>query len=336
MTSPNYQYCIVGFGIAGQLLALELLQRKVGPSSICILDKTFLGGALTTHYGTVLSNTPWWKTRKALAEYPQWSTESIQEGDRLYSEHQCMPVRDISRLVLKTANNATVATEKITATVTEIQYNDTENRWIIQHSRGTVTSTTLFLAQGALEKQLQLDKPTIPLSIALDKHQLQNMLTEKDTVTVFGTAHSGTILLKHLQELAIPTFAVYNTEIPFLFNRDGHYDGIKEGSEQIADAILRGEYTHCKLLSWKEPLDLYKALQKTTKVIYSIGFTPDKVGSYPTTYDPATARVGDKPNCYGYGIAFPGTIVLNEKIHTNVSVLSFQEQIRKTLPIASS
>ena len=113
---------------------------------------------------------------------------------------------------------------------------------------------------------------------------------------MFGTAHSGTILLKHLHELNIPTVAVYNTETPFLFHRDGHYDGIKEGSEQIADAILRGEYPRCKLLSWSEPLELYKVLQKTTKVIYSIGFAPETIGSCSTHYDPQTARVGEKPN----------------------------------------
>jgi hypothetical protein len=336
MTSPNYQYCIVGFGIAGQLLALELIHRKVNPSTICILDKNFLGGALSTQYATVISNTPWWKTRKALSEYPLWSTESIQEGDSLYSEHQCMPVRDISRLLLETANKATHSTEKITATVTEIQYNDTETLWTIQHSNGTVKSSTLFLAQGALEKQLQLDKPTIPLSIALDKHQLQNIVTQNDRVTVFGTSHSGTILLNHLHELNIPTFAVYNTETPFLFKRDGHYDGVKEKSEQIADAILRGEYTNCKLLKWSDPLDLYNALKKTTKVIYSIGFRADRIGTFTTHYDPLTAAIGEKPNCYGYGIAYPGTTVLNDTVYTDVSVLSFQEQIRRTIPVPLS
>ena len=57
---------ILGFGIAGQLLALELIQRGTPAKEICILDETFLGGALRLDWATVISNTPWWKTRKAL------------------------------------------------------------------------------------------------------------------------------------------------------------------------------------------------------------------------------------------------------------------------------
>jgi hypothetical protein len=334
MSNPNYQYCIVGFGLAGQLLLLELLQRNININNLCILDKNFLGGSLATHYGSVVSNTPWWKTKKALAIYSTWSVEILKEGDSLFSENECMPVKTIAEFCLKTTSAAIALTgktpEKITTSVTEIQRE--AEVWKISHSFGSLTCQTLFLTHGALEKQLPLEKPSIPLSIALDKQRLQQYVSaEKDKLAVFGTAHSGTILLSHLQELGIPTTAIYNTPTPFLFARDGHYDGIKEGSEKIAESILQGSYTNLKLISWNDPLEVYKALQKTTKVIYSIGFKPRPIGHMKLEYDSKTAKVGHEPNCYGFGIAFPGITEHNGQKYSDVSVLSFQEQIQRTL-----
>ena len=335
MSNPNYQYCIVGFGLAGQLLLLELLQRNIKLDKLCILDKNFLGGALVTQYGSVLSNTPWWKTKKALSVYSNWSSEVLKEGNALYSDDQCMPVKMIAEFCLKTATAALTLTgntpEKITACATEIQREG--DCWKISHSFGSILCKTLFLTHGALEKQLPLEKPCIPLSIALDKQRLQHYVSaEKDKIAVVGTAHSGTLVLSHLHELGIPTTAIYNTPTPFQFAKDGHYDGIKEGSEKIAESILQGSYTNVSLVSWNNPLELYKTLQKTTKVIYSIGFKTRSIGQMDLHYDPKTARVGPEgSNCYGYGIAFPGITEQNGQPYSDVSVLSFQEQIQRTL-----
>lgn len=325
---------VIGYGIAGQLLVLELLtKRNITPSQITILDENFLGGALVTHYGSVLSNTPWSKTKKALSDYLPWSKEAIEKGDRLYKEAQCMPVRDIAKLCLEASQKASTECERITTKVLDLKYDETNQTWEIQHAFGKLNAKYVFLAHGSTEKQLNIDKPHIPLSIALNKNQLQTIVDpEKDRVAVFGLSHSGTILLNHLHELGVQTYGIYNTEKPFLFARDNVYDGIKEGAEPIADSILRGEYTNTKLISWNDPLELYKTLTKATKIIYSIGFTISKLGTLDLSYDPQTAKVGSHPNLYGYGIAFPGITRHNDKTYVDVSVLSFQEQIRRTLP----
>jgi hypothetical protein len=332
--NPNTTYCIFGYGIAGQLLVLELLKRNVSSKEIIIVDENLLGGALITQYGSVLSNTPWWKTKKALSEYSPWCQETIKKGDETYKEDQCMPVRDIGKYCLEVANRASFEVEKIPTHVSSIQYDKQTQVWCIKHSFGTIQSKVLFLAQGAVEKALDLDKPFIPLSIALNKTRLEELVSEKDTIAVFGTSHSGTIVMNILHELKIKTIGIYNTEKPFLFARDGEYDGIKEGSEKIADSILNGSYTNLTLVSWKDPIEIYKTLQRCTKFIYCVGFkasTP-ALETMPTTYDPKTAKVGNEPNCFGYGIAYPGTTELNGKVYPDVSVLSFQEQICRTLP----
>lgn len=326
----QYLYGIVGFGIAGQLLLLELRQRGIKPVSIVILDETFLGGALATQYGPVQSNTPWWKTKKALAEYPVWSAEAIEEGNAKFPENECMPVRDIAKLCLKTAMAAAQGVERIRTRVSQIS-NDS-SIYTLQHTFGSVLVQTLFLCYGGQEKSLELPIPSIPLSIAFDKHQVEHHVSKRDNVVVFGLSHSGVVLCENLSQLGVPTTAVYNTPTPFQFERDGHYGGIKEGAIPIADAILQGQRPLIRLQNWNDPLGLHKTLSKATKCIYAVGFAPNQLGGISTAYSAETASLTNHPNCYGYGIAFPGTTTLDGKTYVDVSVLSFQEQIRKTLP----
>jgi hypothetical protein len=325
-----YKYGVIGFGIAGQLLVLELIQRGIKPKDIVILDETFLGGALITTYGSVLSNTPWWKTRKALAEYQPWATEAITEGDSQFQENQCMSVRSIARLCYMAASKAATQIEKLTTTVNKTE--PSSDCWSLYHTFGSVKVSTLFLCSGSLEKTLELSMPVIPLSIALDKTQLSNVVSSGDHIVLFGTAHSGTIILNHLQELGVPVSAIHKTSKPFLFERDGDYDGLKEESARIADEIIEGRYSNTTILPWSNPLQVHKSLIKATKAIVSVGFYAKPIGGLNLAYSPATAALTSYTNCYGYGIAFPGTTDLNDRTYADVSVLSFQEQIRRTLP----
>jgi hypothetical protein len=326
-----FEYGIVGFGIAGQLLILELLQRNISPEKIIIFDENFLGGALVTHYGEVTSNTPWEKTRKALAEYPQWSTHVLHKGDQAFQLSQCMPVSTLARYCLDVATQASSTVEKLTTRVKAIHQNPDSGVWTVSHTFGTQQIKKLFLCHGAEEKGFELSLPRLPLTIALDKTALAKHVTTSDSILVFGLSHSGTIVLKHLGELMIPTIAVYNTPQPFMYARDGIYDGIKEDSAIIADAILAGKYHCIKLQKFDETFSLLNAVRKATKVIYATGFTAHVLDGQPTVYDSTTATLGH--NLFGYGIAFPGSTELNGKKYVDVSVLSFQEQIRRTLPI---
>ena len=329
--NPNpYTYCVVGFGIAGQLLVLELLSKGVSSSSIIICDPTFLGGDLLQQYSCVISNTPWWKTRKALEAYPKWSSDILTEADKIFEMKKCMPVGEIARLCRSVAMKASESVEKYKTTVKTFVW--TEPYWTITHTTGTIKATNLFLAQGGTPKELDLSIPSIPLNLALDKAFLERALCKTDRVVVFGTAHSGTIILQNLNELDIQTVAVYKGDTPFRFERDKAYDGVKESSEGIADAILRGEHANLTLIPWSQPLELHKALLKATYIIYSIGFEARKFEGIDGTYDPATSKLSAGPNLYGYGIAYPGVTVVDGKTYADVSVLSFQAQIQRCLP----
>lgn len=331
MSQQTVPYCIVGFGIAGQLLLLELLKAGVHASELVVCDETFLGGDLLTQYASVQSNTPWWKTRKALEQYLPWSKDALYDGDALYQANQCMPVGDIAKLCLKAAINAGHSVEKVYATIQSLKH--TGEYWSLTHSKGSIQANTVFLCQGGQPTNVDLSIPRIPLSIALNKDTLQRVVSANDRVVVIGTAHSGTIILQNLHELKVPTVALYRTPTPFRFARDGVYDGIKEGSEVIADAILRGEHPTTRLVSFQDALEVHSCLQKATKLISAIGFRPRCLfGPEFSEYDPATALLNAGPNLAGFGLAYPGITVHNEKKYVDVSVLSFQEQIQRCLP----
>ena len=326
------RYGIVGFGIAGQILTLELLQRGIPPTEILLIDETFMGGALALDYDTVLSNTPWWKTRKALEIYGAPAQEALARGDALYRTDQCMPVSDIAKLCAAAATAAAFKVPRLRTRISEFQR--ISGKWILTHPFGTVQVNTLFLCHGGLAKTMDLPIPMIPLTTALNRSLLATHIDPAtDYVVVFGTAHSGVILLEHLHTLGVSTTAIYNTPQPFLFERDGAYDGVKEATATTADAILRGEFPKLSLVSWSDPLAVHKALSKATKVIYSIGFVAAPLPGFTSLkYDPATAALTEAEQCYGYGIAFPGVTILEGRTYTDVSVLSFQDQIRRTLP----
>jgi hypothetical protein len=328
-----YQHAVIGFGIAGQLLLCELIQRGVQPNTIVILDPNWLGGALATEYSQVISNTPWWKTRQALTSYSPYSTKAIEDYDTKFQTNECMPVGDIAKACFQTASEASKGCDRITTTCLDTAFED--GTWRIRHTFGAICAKRIYLSYGAQEKKLELPLPLpqIPLQIALDRTLLSRYVSKSDTVLVIGCSHSGTICLEHLHVLGIQTIAVYNTPTPFQFARDGHYDGIKEGSERIADAILRGEYASTtQLLSYNDSFKMFKALQKATKCIQCIGFEPKTIGCQSLAYHHETARIDGPPNRFGYGIAFPGMSEQNGKWFPDVSVLAFQEQIRRTLP----
>lgn len=325
-----YQICILGFGIAGQLCLLECLQRGIKGSDICVLDSNFCGGALVTQYPIVISNTPWEKTKRALQVYSKWSDEVIRAGDAKYTESQCMPVGEIGQACLETAQRAG-NDAKVRWICTHVESAEKNlNGWTLHHSFGSIQCKTLLVAQGGIEKRLDIDLPTIPLSVALNKDLLSKVVKPNESIAVFGLAHSGTICLKYLHELGIPTYGIYNTKTPFIFKRDGAYDGIKEGSEAIADACLRGEFPKCTLVSWSEPLQLFRVLQQCTKVIQCVGLKRCPIQGIPSSYDEQTAKIDDR--LYGFGLAYPGITTIDSKRYADVSVLSFQEQIQRCLP----
>ena len=128
----TYKYCIIGFGIAGQILLLEMIKANVSKKDIIICDENFLGGDLITKYGSVLSNTQWWKTKKALEVY----TNIIPD----FPLDKCTLLSDIVKACLKTALKASEGVDKLTTKVLSL-----EAGWNIKHTFGSFITEKVFL-----------------------------------------------------------------------------------------------------------------------------------------------------------------------------------------------
>jgi hypothetical protein len=307
--------CIIGCGISGMLLLLALEQSGIPPHHICIIDPYFDGGDLQRIWTTVLSNTPWSKLQNAIRLFnPNWKCplefSSIQPDE-------LTPVYMLAKCIRQTILPYLQNCKKVQDTVSSIDKG--EKNWTILCSKQSLQSQLVCVATGMKTKEYACDIPQIPLSIALHKDLLTKILTPFDSVLVFGTSHSGTIVLRNLQECKIPTTAIYKHKEPFYFDRDGHYDGIKEEAAKIADDVLAKNYNYIDLVSIDDTLTFIKKIRSATWVISAIGFESRNQG-FET----------EGPGVWKFGAAFPPTAP--DGIHKDISVLVFANQVQQKLP----
>ena len=126
-------------------------------------------------------------------------------------------------------------------------------------------------------------------------------------------------------------FFAHLFKTPFLFAKNGEYDGIKEEAERIAEDILRNSYKNLTLCN----IDNIDTIIKTSKncdwVIYAMGFktTHIKCVFDLTKYNPTSGKLLETEKAYGFGIAYPS--LAPDSIHVDVGVYSFVEHIQKQI-----
>ncbi len=207
--------------------------------------------------------------------------------------------------------------------------------WEIQ-TRGSVKvkSHILFMCTGSEAKGLNLPIPTIPLQHALSPSSLHKYIEPHHHVLVFGAQHSGTIVLDSLLKTGCrKVTVVHRHEKPFLFARDGEYDGIKEESEQIANRLLAETPSELEFIQEKAIQKLAGALRSADWAVYAIGFSPQtecRVLSGGASinladYDSTTGKLPTAGSAWGFGIAFPSRAPDGK--HYDVSLHSFAQHI---------
>ena len=187
------------------------------------------------------------------------------------------------------------------------------------------------MCQGAEPKTLKCDIPTIPLHIALNENLLKNYISPNQKVLLFGISHSGSLILENLNKLNVMTTAVHKSKSPFLFAKDGEYDGIKEEAERIANEILENKYNNLTVLNIAEIDKIIKASKQADWVVYSIGFetSPISANFDIIKYNSTNGRIKDVEKAYGFGIAYPS--LAPDSIHVDVGIISFVEHIQKQI-----
>jgi hypothetical protein len=347
LQQQQHTIAIVGAGITG-LCALLLLEEAGHPlETVAIVDPTFLGGDLVTEWGSVQSNTPWQKTLDALrAAAPSLPLSRLER--RIGDLEQSCPLSELGLAIRELARPALDRVVKIQGLATRVQYSSSDRAWSVAVGAGAgglaLKSRLLIFAQGATPKALDVGLPAIPLSIALDPRRLKEVVRARDNVLVFGTMHSGTLVIRNLiEECGANVMALYAGSAgakPFTWSRDGAYDGIKREAADIADRIVRGDWSgQLQVVAAAEAVDkVLRFSRGATAAVYAMGFRPregivlavDGVERVLTAYDGATGAIKDVPAAWGFGVAYPNQAP--DGVHWDVSVAAFLAHIKRQLP----
>jgi len=331
--------CIIGAGASGILLSLLLHQSRMATSDFCIIDPYFDGGDLQRKWTTVVSNTPWSATTDAFRhclpslELPVWAKQLPADKPT--------PLNKIAKLLRELFHSLKFQT--VRGTVQRTAWNSENAAWTVYVQSGTgiseVNCQRILFAQGSIPKQYDIPIPSIPLEVALDSTRLKSYISPEDQVVVLGTNHSGTLVLKNLADAGLKKITgVYKNSRPFIWARDGEYEGLKLDAAVIADSICAGQYPTVRLISSGDMSEMVKATRDATWIVYAAGFTVntdirvavDATEVAVADYDPTTGRLNGVPNAWGFGIAYPSRAP--DGVHFDVGISSFLEHFYKQIP----
>lgn len=323
----KYKLCIVGLGAAGLLTLFALSFTKIPPEEILCIDPHHDGGNLQRKWASIRSNTIWNQMLEILRS-KQIDPQTLPQQWQQLDPSKPTELSNYIQLLMHVTKSYRLQCTLVHSSVTSIT---NEGNDITVHLKNTASYCTksLILATGSEPKDLEYPIPSIPLEVAFSLDRLRTYVKPQEKVIVFGTAHSGTLLLSNLHQLQVKTYAFHKGEKPFLFARDGEYDGIKQDAERIADDIIAGKYPNLTYHSLNNTAELISKVRKADWVIYATGFERTQLTS-SYTYNGNTGRIDQLPNTWGFGIGFPNRA--EDGIHWDVSIPSFFGHIEKQIP----
>lgn len=326
-----YEYGVIGLGPAGCLFLACLQDDDLG--RMVVFDSGCVGGDLARLYGNVVANLTCAKLSEALRTVPRWSSARLEvfEG---YAPDACPRLADLCiqlrELMKPVLARVTLHSKHVTKVRREPAW------WCIETDTsisGSIQVAKVIVCTGGEARRLNYPKPAIPLEIALNKDALTSYIRPIDRVVVFGTAHSGTLILRNLRDVgcrgmvgvyrggagASPPFrwaTPHTPECPcHLLGGTGCHDseGLKQESAAIAAAIVRGEWASDGLLlvRLEDTEAVVRAVMAADYVVYSVGFQArvphmEGLGGEALdagSYDPVTGAIA--PGAWGFGLAFP-------------------------------
>jgi hypothetical protein len=176
--------------------------------------------------------------------------------------------------------------------------------------------------------------------MALSPNMLGTYLRGGERVVVFGTSHSGTLVLRNIRQIGCKSTAVYRGDSPFRWARNHDPEGLKQESATIADEIVGrvwGSETPT-LLPLSSQSDLVRAVMDADYIIYAVGFDrrrPRIIGldgaDVGNNYSHETASIA--PGMWGFGIAYPAMYEMPRGGQAaDIGYMGFVSHILKCMP----
>ena len=329
---------LVGFGITGQLL-LSYILDEVDGNKITIIDPDFIGGDFVREqYGSIQSNTTISQMTEKLSD--KWS-KTVASLNSRGAPSDTVRLSDFGIDMKKTSRSLAAKCNCIYDKVISASWSPQAKRWTLNLKSGLSRETSIIcICSGMISRQEDYGIPTIPLSNALDKASLMRIISPGERVVVIGSSHSATLILKNLNDIdTVSVTCIYRGEKPFRFARDNAYDGIKQESAAIADAILRREYKGLTLVNINDLKGISTNIRSADWLIQATGFQP----CIPTLiygdervkplWDPKTGLAVDLPQVQAFGACVPDITRIGEKDYPDISISSFIDQIIVRWPI---
>lgn len=323
-----YDITFIGYGISTMCGLLALSSK---PLKIAVIDPFFDGGSLHRHYATVQSNTVWRQFVEAVA--PFIAPAKLQQLQTLHDYEATTPLGELTRqLRFLIGNNHT----KLMGQAKEAHW--VGNHWTINFDQKTIKSSRLILCTGAQQRTLNYPIPQLPLEIILNSVALRGATRPLDSIVILGASHSGTLAAARAAEAGLNVSLIYRGDGPaFKYARDGHYDGIKQESAQIADKITAGELPLVRITNNED--EVRSLLLGADWVTYACGFEPRKtvrlvvegIEVAAERYDASTGKLIEAPNAWGFGIAYPNSTIVGAETYYDVSLSAFLAHIVKNL-----
>ena len=344
-----YKICLVGCGIAGSILLLKLLET-IPPEEICVIDPAFDGGDLGRRWSEVTANSTWGNFIEFMGKLAV-AKPFIEKRKDKYPSDTITPVWELSNGLRQALSSSLKNMDVNTCYAKRAHYDTDEKVWKIQMDSpgcmGQRRAKLLIYAPGGNPRQVNLSKYQIPLEIALDLSRLKKSVEGGQHILLFGLAHSGTLVLKNLLQLGVQVSAIYRGENPFIFQRDGYYNGIKQETAKFADKLLANPSSLVTFIKSNDAEATIRAYTKCDAIISAIGFSKNTKSIEVTVdsnivdmgpYNNITGAIENAPaeTAFGFGMAYPSFAERTEgavtKFYEKAGVESFVTHLDSVVP----
>ncbi|OAJ34525.1 FAD-dependent oxidoreductase [Piscirickettsia salmonis] len=336
-------WTVVGAGPAGIAAIAKLLDFGVPASEILWLDPTFTVGDFGTKWQEVSGNT----RVKFFTRFLESSSHFYYQENkdrfalsRMDPEAICLlkdlvdPLSQITSNLCQKVKVCSVAT-----TVNEMALS--QGSWQLVTSAGFFRSKQVILATGAIPKSLAHEGlEEISLENALQPQKLLKSCQQHDQVAVFGSSHSGILVIKALSELGVKKIVnVYQRPLRFAVPVDDWilFDntGLKGTAAAWARQCIHGDLPDNLVRVHAESDTVASELNSCNKVVYAIGFKsryPKILGCETLVHNPHNGIIA--PGLFGLGIGFPERVT-DPYGHQefNVGVLKFMNTLTRMMPL---
>lgn len=338
------KYAVVGAGPAGILAIGSLLDAGVAASDLLWVDPYFQVGDLGRLWSCVPSNT---KVDKFLAflqgvkSFAYADCPLAQRMDKLDPNNTCF-LSDVVAPLQWITDKLRQQVSSVAAKVLNLQ--QVSGQWQLCLDNGASQQVNaVFMALGGEPRHLDhINEPAaqqISLSDALQPAALEQLLTTKDRVGVWGCSHSAVLVLKNCLDLGIPTINFYRGPVQYALQQEhGIFNdntGLKGMAADWGRAHLHGQdnplLTRVNIMH----TDYESSVALCSHRIEAVGFYPRTlpIDGFPQgSYDLHTGIFA--PGLFGLGLACPLQVKdIYGCLSLDVGLYKFFNHMQNVLPL---